>query len=57
MDLKVTYAEVAVRGDTATGVIKKVKTETGLEVAVPNFVVEGDVIRVDTRTGAYLTRV
>jgi len=57
VDLKVTYAEVAVRGDTATGVIKKIKTETGLEVSVPNFIMEGDVIRVDTRTGAYLTRV
>jgi elongation factor P len=57
VDLKVAYAEVAVRGDTATGVTKKVKTETGLEVQVPNFVEEGDVIRVDTRTGAYVTRV
>ncbi|HTX91133.1 MAG TPA: elongation factor P [Anaerolineales bacterium] len=57
VDLKVVYAEVAVRGDTATGVTKKVKTETGVEVQCPNFVKEGDVIRVDTRTGDYLTRV
>jgi elongation factor P len=57
VDLKVTYAEVAVRGDTATGVTKKVKTESGVEVQVPNFVKEGDTIRVDTRTGAYVTRV
>jgi len=57
VDLKVVYAEVAVRGDTATGVTKRVKTETGLEVQVPNFVNEGDVIRVDTRSGAYVTRV
>lgn len=57
VDLKVVTAEVAVRGDTATGVTKKVKTETGLEVQVPNFVNEGDVIRVDTRSGAYVTRV
>jgi elongation factor P len=57
VDLKVVYAETAVRGDTATGVTKKVKTETGLEVQVPNFVEEGDVIRVDTRNGSYLTRV
>jgi elongation factor P len=57
VDLKVVYAEVAVRGDTATGVTKKVKTESGVEVQVPNFVKEGDTIRVDTRNGAYLTRV
>ncbi len=57
VDLKVIYAEVAVRGDTATGVTKKVKTESGVEVQVPNFVKEGDTIRVDTRTGDYLTRV
>ena len=56
VDLKIVYAEVAVRGDTATGVTKKVKTETGLEVQVPQFVNEGDVIRVDTRNGAYVTR-
>jgi elongation factor P len=57
VDLLVTHAEVAVRGDTATGVTKKVTTETGLDVSVPNFVVEGDTIRVDTRTGSYITRV
>jgi elongation factor P len=57
VDLKVVQADVAVRGDTATGVTKKVTTETGLAVQVPNFVEEGDVIRVDTRTGAYITRV
>jgi elongation factor P len=56
VDLKVVYAEIAVRGDTATGVTKKVRTETGLEVQVPNFVEEGDTIRVDTRTGSYVTR-
>ena len=57
VDLEVTEAEVAVRGDTATGVTKKVKTETGLEVQCPQFVKVGDVIRVDTRTGEYVTRV
>jgi elongation factor P len=56
VDLKVIYAEVAVRGDTATGVTKKVKVETGVEVQVPQFVKEGDTIRVDTRDGAYVTR-
>jgi len=56
VDLLVTEAEMAIRGDTATGVTKKVKTETGLQVQVPNFVDVGDTIRVDTRNGAYITR-
>ncbi|GAB4522205.1 MAG: elongation factor P [Anaerolineales bacterium] len=57
VDLLVTEAEAAVRGDTATGVTKRVMTETGLEVQVPAFVNANDVIRVDTRTGQYVTRV
>lgn len=57
VDLEVVEAEMAVRGDTATGVTKKVITETGLSVQVPNFVKTGDIIRVDTRTGTYVTRV
>jgi elongation factor P len=57
VDLEVIEAEVAIRGDTATGVSKKVKTETGLEVQCPQFVKVGDTIRVDTRTGEYVTRV
>ncbi len=57
VDLAVTYAEPAVKGDTATGVTKRVETETGLSVNVPYFVATGDKIRVDTRTGEYVTRV
>jgi elongation factor P len=57
VDLLITQAEASVRGDTATGVTKKVITETGLEVQVPSFVGEGDTIRVDTRNGEYVTRV
>ena len=57
VDLEVVEAEMSVRGDTATGVTKRVTTETGLEVQVPNFVEVGDVIRVDTRDGSYVTRV
>jgi len=57
VDLLVTEAEAAIRGDTATGVTKKVTTETGLQVQVPNFVEEGDTIRVNTSTGEYITRV
>jgi elongation factor P len=56
VDLEVTQAQVSIRGDTATGVTKKVTTETGLEVSVPNFVETGDIIRVDTRSGEYVTR-
>ncbi len=57
VDLKVVEAEFAVRGDTATGANKMVTTETGLRVQVPLFVEEKDTIRVDTRTGTYVTRV
>jgi elongation factor P len=57
VDLAVVEAEIAVRGDTATGVNKKVTTETGLIVQVPNFIEVDDIIRVDTRSGTYITRV
>jgi len=57
VDLKIVQADVAVRGDTATGVTKNVTVETGIKVQVPNFVNEGDTIRVDTRNGTYVTRV
>lgn len=57
VELKVVRADPAVRGDTATGVNKKVETETGVEVSCPAFIEEGDVIKVDTRTGDYITRV
>jgi len=57
VDLKIVEAEFAVRGDTATGANKMVTTETGLRVQVPLFVEASDTIRVDTRTGTYITRV
>ena len=57
VDLLIVSAEPSARGNTATGVTKQVVTETGLKVQVPAFVNESDVIRVDTRTGAYVTRV
>lgn len=57
VDMEVVEADMAIRGDTATGVTKKVRVLTGLQVQVPNFVEVGDTIRVDTRTGAYVTRV
>jgi elongation factor P len=57
VDMEVVRADPSVRGNTATNVTKSVTTETGLEVDVPNFVETGDVIRVDTRSGEYVTRV
>jgi len=56
VDLRVVEAPMAIAGDTATGATKQVTVETGLKVSVPLFVSEGDTIRVDTRTGEYLTR-
>ena len=57
IDVQVVEAEPAVRGDTATGVTKRVTTETGLQVQVPAFVETGDMIRINTSTGSYVTRV
>ncbi len=57
VDLEVVEAEMAVKGDTATGANKSVTVQTGLKVTVPLFVEQGDTIRVDTRNGAYVTRV
>jgi elongation factor P len=57
VDLLVTEAEPGVAGDTATSAMKQVTVQTGLKVMVPLFVNEGDTIRVDTRTGEYVTRV
>ena len=55
--LKVEHAEPAVKGDTATGALKKITTNTGLELLVPLFVNEGDRLKVDTRDGRYIERV
>lgn len=56
VELEVAYAEPAVKGDTRTGATKPVTLETGLEIQVPLFVEQGDRVKVDTRTGEYLTR-
>lgn len=56
VELKVEYCEPGVRGDTATNVTKVVKAETGGEFVVPSFINQGDIIRIDTRTGEYLGR-
>ena len=55
--LEVTYTEPGVRGDTATNVTKPATVETGAEIRVPIFINEGDLVKIDTRTGAYMERV
>ena len=55
--LKVKYAETAVKGDTSSAITKDATLETGITVKVPAFVKTGDVISVDTSTGAYRERV
>jgi elongation factor P len=57
VELKVTHADPGVKGDTATAGTKPATLETGAVVQVPLFVQVGDAVKVDTRTGDYLTRV
>ena len=57
VELKVTETEPGFKGDTATGTTKPAVVETGYHIAVPLFVNEGDTIRIDTRTGEYMSRV
>jgi elongation factor P len=57
VDLRVTQTDPGFAGDTATGAKKAATLETGLVVQVPLFINEGDLLRVDTRTGDYVTRV
>ncbi|MHB0858920.1 MAG: elongation factor P [Anaerolineae bacterium] len=57
VDLMVTDAPPGYAGDTATGATKEVTLETGLKLSVPLFINTNDVVRIDTRTGQYLTRV
>ena len=56
VELLVTQTEPGVRGDTATNVTKPATLETGAEIRVPIFINEGEMIRVDTRTGEYMAR-
>ncbi|MGI6079683.1 MAG: elongation factor P [Candidatus Avilachnospira sp.] len=57
VELEVTETEPGFKGDTATGATKPATVETGAQVAVPLFVNMGDKIKIDTRTGEYLSRV
>jgi len=56
VELKVVETPPGVRGDTASGGSKPAELETGLIIKVPLFIKEGDMVKVDTRTGEYLTR-
>ena len=57
VELKIIECEPGVRGNTATNVMKNAKVETGANIQVPMFVEEGEIIRIDTRTGEYMSRV
>ena len=56
VELQITETEPGVRGDTASNVTKLATVETGAVVHVPLFVNEGDIVRIDTRTGEYMSR-
>lgn len=56
-NLRVTHSEPGIKGDTATNATKPATLETGVEVRVPLFIDEGDLIQIDTRDGSYLNRV
>ena len=57
VELAVTETEPGFKGDTATGASKPCKLETGAQIKVPLFINEGDILKIDTRTGQYLERV
>ena len=57
INLKVVETEPGFKGDTATGAVKAAKLETGAQINVPLFINEGDLLKVDTRTGEYTERV
>lgn len=56
VELEITETEPGFKGDTATGATKPAIVETGAQVSVPLFVNQGDKIKIDTRTGEYLSR-
>ena len=56
VELQVTATEPGVKGDTATNATKPATVETGAEIRVPLFINEGDMVRIDTRTGEYMER-
>ena len=57
VELEVTETEPGFKGDTATGASKPATVETGATIAVPLFIDEGEKVKIDTRTGEYLSKV
>ena len=57
VELKVTKCDPGVRGDTVSGAMKPATLETGYTINVPLFINEGDILKIDTRNGSYVTRV
>ena len=57
VELRVIETEPGVKGDTATGATKPATVETGAQIMVPLFVNQDDVLKIDTRSGEYLSRV
>ncbi len=57
VELEITETEPGFKGDTATGANKPAIVETGAQIKVPLFVNQGDIVRIDTRTGEYMERV
>ena len=57
VELKIVESDPGVRGDTAQGGVKPAKLQTGAVVSVPLFVEQGEMVRVDTRSGEYVSRV
>ena len=57
VEKEITETEPGARGDTATNVTKPAKINNGFEIAVPIFVNQGDIVKIDTRTGQYVERV
>ncbi len=56
VELRITHTEPGFKGDTATGATKPATLETGAQIKVPLFVNEGEMVRIDTRTGEYMER-
>lgn len=55
--LRITHSEPGIKGDTATNTLKPATLETGVEIRVPLFIEEGELVQVDTRDGSYIQRV
>ena len=57
VELEVTETDPGLKGDTASGGLKKAVMETGLQINVPLFIKQGEKLKIDTRTGEYVERV